>query len=468
MSTIIAGALKFETCNNLDDDCDGAVDEDFPNKGQPCDDGKQGICKGTGTLICDTDGTGVTCSITNPGGTATTEICNGLDDDCDGSSTRARARAVPAPPSSATTWTTTATARSTRTCSGRAARTSASADGHRDLRGRRVEHVHRHRPAARGLQRPRRRLRRHRRRLRADVPEPAATRRATRTSGICHPGTQVCPSGRHGHVRPVPRRGPAAAARSATGSTTTATATSTRTPAAADCSTSAASARSSASTARSSACDSSGPQPRDRATASTTTATARSTRTCADGPACNGGGTVCNGVDEVRQRHVRVPGPAGRAGAVQLQRRRLRRQGRRGLAVRRAARRARSCQCAFPCSGGEFPCPLGKICNADNFCVNDPCFGVTCPTIRRATSRPARRGRASNACSLICVPRPARSASARRASARPTTARRSRTCARRSSNAWPACASTNPCAGVTCHDRPVLRRAATASTRART
>src|SRR5262249_12679627 len=67
-----------------DDDCDNAIDEDFPNKGQACDDGKQGICKGTGKLVCDTAGTGVTCQITNLGGTATTETCNGKDDDCDG------------------------------------------------------------------------------------------------------------------------------------------------------------------------------------------------------------------------------------------------------------------------------------------------------------------------------------------------------------------------------------------------
>jgi uncharacterized protein (TIGR03382 family) len=38
-----------------------------------------------------------------------------------------------------------------------------------------------------------------------------------------------------------------------------------------------------------------------------------------------------------------------------------------------------NCQCAFACSPGEFPCPMGKICNAQNFCVADPCFGVTCP-----------------------------------------------------------------------------------------
>jgi uncharacterized protein (TIGR03382 family) len=40
-----------------------------------------------------------------------------------------------------------------------------------------------------------------------------------------------------------------------------------------------------------------------------------------------------------------------------------------------------NCQCAFPCSPGEFPCPLGKACNADHFCVADPCFNVNCPPV---------------------------------------------------------------------------------------
>jgi uncharacterized protein (TIGR03382 family) len=39
-----------------------------------------------------------------------------------------------------------------------------------------------------------------------------------------------------------------------------------------------------------------------------------------------------------------------------------------------------NCQCAFPCAGGEFPCPLGKKCE-NTFCVNDPCFNVSCPNV---------------------------------------------------------------------------------------
>ncbi|HEY0478017.1 MAG TPA: MopE-related protein [Kofleriaceae bacterium] len=36
-------------------------------------------------------------------------------------------------------------------------------------------------------------------------------------------------------------------------------------------------------------------------------------------------------------------------------------------------------KCAAKCVPGEFPCPTGKRCNAQNFCVEDPCYGVSCP-----------------------------------------------------------------------------------------
>ncbi len=84
VSKIIADSVRSEVCNNLDDDCDTRIDEDFPSKGGACNNGQLGICRGTGVFGCRADGTGTQCNITNPGATAGSESCNNLDDDCDG------------------------------------------------------------------------------------------------------------------------------------------------------------------------------------------------------------------------------------------------------------------------------------------------------------------------------------------------------------------------------------------------
>ena len=83
IAQIIGDAQKFEVCNDLDDDCDLQIDEDFPAKGLVCDDGLSGICRGTGTFVCTGDGTGVVCNIDTPGQPSEAEVCNSLDDDCD-------------------------------------------------------------------------------------------------------------------------------------------------------------------------------------------------------------------------------------------------------------------------------------------------------------------------------------------------------------------------------------------------
>ncbi len=75
------GAPIGELCNGLDDDCDGAPDEDFPTRGQACEVGV-GLCVRGGAQVCAADGSGVVCSATP--GAPVAERCDGRDEDCDG------------------------------------------------------------------------------------------------------------------------------------------------------------------------------------------------------------------------------------------------------------------------------------------------------------------------------------------------------------------------------------------------
>lgn len=70
-----------ELCNHLDDDCDGIVD-DVDNYGASCDVGL-GICQRFGVLDCDYESGQLKCSI-DPG-LPQDELCDGIDNDCDGS-----------------------------------------------------------------------------------------------------------------------------------------------------------------------------------------------------------------------------------------------------------------------------------------------------------------------------------------------------------------------------------------------
>jgi hypothetical protein len=67
-----------DICDGLDNDCDGDADEGNPGGGFACTTGRSGICS-AGTTEC--NGGGVVCNQTQP---ARTETCNGLDDDCNG------------------------------------------------------------------------------------------------------------------------------------------------------------------------------------------------------------------------------------------------------------------------------------------------------------------------------------------------------------------------------------------------
>ncbi len=70
-----------ELCNGVDDDCDGSVDEDFPNLGQNCFVGV-GYCARAGTYVCSADHLTTVCDAVP--GEPRNESCNGVDDDCDG------------------------------------------------------------------------------------------------------------------------------------------------------------------------------------------------------------------------------------------------------------------------------------------------------------------------------------------------------------------------------------------------
>jgi hypothetical protein len=74
-------AVPVETCNGLDDNCDGQIDEPF-KVGTPCTNAGVGACQRGGLLACKPDGSGTFCDA--PVVKPTPELCNKIDDDCDG------------------------------------------------------------------------------------------------------------------------------------------------------------------------------------------------------------------------------------------------------------------------------------------------------------------------------------------------------------------------------------------------
>ncbi len=69
---------QAETCNGIDDDCNGETDEADPALGIACQTGMPGVCEG-GVQAC-VGGTLQCVPVVMP----SAEQCNGIDDDCDG------------------------------------------------------------------------------------------------------------------------------------------------------------------------------------------------------------------------------------------------------------------------------------------------------------------------------------------------------------------------------------------------
>jgi Putative metal-binding motif len=74
-------AVPAEICDGLDNNCDGNIDEGFL-VGAACTNGQLGACRRGGILACKPDGTGTFCDA--PMVTPGTEVCNNIDDDCNG------------------------------------------------------------------------------------------------------------------------------------------------------------------------------------------------------------------------------------------------------------------------------------------------------------------------------------------------------------------------------------------------
>jgi MYXO-CTERM domain-containing protein len=79
--SVVAGAPSVEVCDGLDNNCDGAVDEGNPGAGANCKTALPGVCN-PGLTTCGPAGA-IDCVPDVAAGTIA-EVCNGLDDNCDG------------------------------------------------------------------------------------------------------------------------------------------------------------------------------------------------------------------------------------------------------------------------------------------------------------------------------------------------------------------------------------------------
>jgi hypothetical protein len=70
-------AASDATCDGVDDDCNGQVDEDYAVQPTVCG---LGVCAALGSIVCEAGRQVENCTPGTPG----VEVCNYLDDDCDG------------------------------------------------------------------------------------------------------------------------------------------------------------------------------------------------------------------------------------------------------------------------------------------------------------------------------------------------------------------------------------------------
>ncbi|MEM6962322.1 MAG: SUMF1/EgtB/PvdO family nonheme iron enzyme, partial [Myxococcota bacterium] len=81
-------ALEETLCDGFDGDCDGVVDDSFEGLGDECDNGELGACRDVGAIVCSNDQRATQCDLSLPPdavvGAPGPEICNSIDDDCDG------------------------------------------------------------------------------------------------------------------------------------------------------------------------------------------------------------------------------------------------------------------------------------------------------------------------------------------------------------------------------------------------
>jgi len=463
ISSILDDAIRTEVCNGLDDDCDTNIDEDFPNKGNACTNGKLGVCARSGNLVCKADGTGLRCdAVSVTCNTATNrlidgngndlgpclETCNNIDDDCDGKideglvgctcspqaeqcdgvdndcDGRIDEASTNGPPLSRPCGTgtcqgvevcdfaqfggfggCTAATPTAEVCNGLDDNCDGLRDGFQqscsDIPGGFPGDDGRNNPGDPGH-------------IPAPIPE-----------NICHAGTKLCPanvgppnsfSACQFEVKPC-----VGACDLCNGLDDDCDNSIDEDFVPADCS---------------SNCGI-GQTVCTNGVLSCTTVTAPDDDTCDgvdddcdglidedfvcdDPPGCAcTDAFVCNGVQSCVNGHKVCQGQPISQESCDCQDNNCNGQVDEGNLCAPGSSCTQFCQCAFPCANGEFPCPLGKFCKQDDdgnrFCIADPCFNMACPPVNGVkqvcqVSANGDQGSCVDACSvincapLICIP----------------------------------------------------------------